>query len=478
MSTPRPVCILVAALGGQGGGVLAEWMTDAARIDGLQAQATSIPGVAQRTGATTYYFEIYPQADLPSRPVFSIYPASGAVDLLVAFEPMEAARALSGGFVGPETTVLTAQERVLSTAEKVKPGNGALATGPVLAALKRCAGSLKVVNITEVARKAGCHPNAIMFGAMAASGVLPVKLASCRGSIINSSTSGQANIAGFEVGLKLADQPVMADKDPVAPFSAAPPEFVDQILRLPEQLRPLAGHAAAQLLDYQDAAYVCRYIDPLQNIAADDDGARDYRLSLLVARNLARWMAYEDVIRVAALKTRGGRMARIRAELGVEAEVPLTVYDYLKPGREELSDVLPEHIVNSLPSKRSKRGAGGIPLRLKTSGPLAWAALRLLAAIKPWRMRTARFHRENRMIEAWLKAIGISTAVDYELACQTAELAVWARGYGDVRRRGLAHLSELLDGWPSRVADEGEKLHATVAASLARAHTNPDVEVA
>src|SRR5262249_38780641 len=58
----RPVSILIAALGGQGGGVLTEWLVGAAAEAGYPAQATSIPGVAQRTGATTYYVEVFPEA--------------------------------------------------------------------------------------------------------------------------------------------------------------------------------------------------------------------------------------------------------------------------------------------------------------------------------------------------------------------------------------------------------------------------------
>ena len=56
MVADRPICILLGALGGQGGGVLADWLVEAAHHSGYPAQATSTPGVAQRTGATTYYF--------------------------------------------------------------------------------------------------------------------------------------------------------------------------------------------------------------------------------------------------------------------------------------------------------------------------------------------------------------------------------------------------------------------------------------
>ena len=48
MSLPeRPLTILIAALGGEGGGVMADWLMEAVTRSGFPAQATSIPGVAQ-----------------------------------------------------------------------------------------------------------------------------------------------------------------------------------------------------------------------------------------------------------------------------------------------------------------------------------------------------------------------------------------------------------------------------------------------
>ena len=49
--------VLIAALGGEGGGVLTDWIVAAAASQGFPVQSTSIPGVAQRTGATTYHIE-------------------------------------------------------------------------------------------------------------------------------------------------------------------------------------------------------------------------------------------------------------------------------------------------------------------------------------------------------------------------------------------------------------------------------------
>src|SRR3954451_21692594 len=92
----RPIAILIAALGGEGGGVLTDWIVAAAAELGFPVQSTSIPGVAQRTGATTYYIEIVPLAGdaLPARPVLALAPGIGDVDIVLASELLEAGRTI------------------------------------------------------------------------------------------------------------------------------------------------------------------------------------------------------------------------------------------------------------------------------------------------------------------------------------------------------------------------------------------------
>ena len=95
-----PISLLVCALGGEGGGVLSEWLMASARLAGLSAQSTSIPGVAQRTGATTYYIEIWPtplSSTNGSAPVFSLNPVPGALDALVSTELLETVRQMEIG---------------------------------------------------------------------------------------------------------------------------------------------------------------------------------------------------------------------------------------------------------------------------------------------------------------------------------------------------------------------------------------------
>ena len=118
-----PVRILISALGGEGGGVLASWLADAAINDGYVAQRTSVPGVAQRTGSTTYYIEMVRAEG--RRPILSLAPTAGEVDLFIATELLEAGRLIQGGFVTPDrTTVIAPLRRVYAITEKIAMSDG------------------------------------------------------------------------------------------------------------------------------------------------------------------------------------------------------------------------------------------------------------------------------------------------------------------------------------------------------------------
>src|SRR5262249_62135742 len=91
----RPITIAIFAMGGEGGGVLADWIIDLAEHSGYIAQLTSVPGVAQRTGATNYYLEIFRKpANGGREPVMGLLPMPGDIDVVIASELMEAGRAL------------------------------------------------------------------------------------------------------------------------------------------------------------------------------------------------------------------------------------------------------------------------------------------------------------------------------------------------------------------------------------------------
>ena len=171
---PRSLTVLIAALGGEGGGMKADWLMHAATASGYPAQATSIPGVAQRTGATTYYLEIYPvqRAALGERePVMSLTPSPGNVDVRVASELLEAGRALQNGFVSPErTTLIASTHRIYATVEKMQMADGRFPEERVLDAARQCSTSAVLFDMRQLAQDSGTVINAVLFGAIAGCG--------------------------------------------------------------------------------------------------------------------------------------------------------------------------------------------------------------------------------------------------------------------------------------------------------------------
>ena len=91
MENDRPLRILILALGGEGGGVLMNWVVAAGRRAGYAVQASSVPGVAQRTGATSYYIEVAKANDARAA-ALALVPMPGRVDVVIASELMETAR--------------------------------------------------------------------------------------------------------------------------------------------------------------------------------------------------------------------------------------------------------------------------------------------------------------------------------------------------------------------------------------------------
>ena len=178
VSDARPFTLLIAALGGEGGGVLTDWIVSAAEASGLPVQSTSIPGVAQRTGATTYYVEIFPVplAELGGRrPVLALAPGVGDVDLVVASELLEAGRAIANGFVTTDRTLLIASvSRVYLTVEKMQMADGRYDSERLLKAAEQNAQRAILFDMETAAKQAGAIVNAVMLGAIAGSGRLPV----------------------------------------------------------------------------------------------------------------------------------------------------------------------------------------------------------------------------------------------------------------------------------------------------------------
>ena len=443
------VNLLVAALGGEGGGVLTSWVVNAARDSDMPVQATSIPGVAQRTGATTYYIEIWPEtwAELGDRqPVLALSPAVGEVDIFASSELLEAGRQIQAGYVSPDRTLLiSSTNRVYATAEKMQMGDGRSDDKKLVQAAGDRSQTQVLFDMEDAARESGAHVSAVLLGAIAGCGRLPIDAEKFREGIRAEGKAVEANLAGFEAGLKAArGEMAVRETQPHERYSGV--TVSSQIAArvrdsFPNGISGTLDHAVRRLIDFQDAAYARLYLDRVGEFA---DG--DARLLQAVARHLAVRMSFEDVIRVAQAKTRPGRLDRIRAETGANVGDTVVVTEFLKPGIAEFCDVLPDRIARLVLARAAKSEAlrnWQKGMELNSSSITGHLKLRMLAGLRRWRRGTWRFRREQESIDAWLGVISEAKALSDDLAYEIAECARLIKGYSDTHSRGTSNFHRI-----------------------------------
>jgi indolepyruvate ferredoxin oxidoreductase beta subunit len=432
---------------------LAEWIVEAALHDGLTAHSTSIPGVAQRTGSTTYYVEVFssPGAKVPA---FSLYPIPGALDVLLAPEFLEVGRAIENGMPSAtRTTIIASTHRLYSIHEKVATSGAIYPAGQLEGAARAFARTLIAFDALALARQHDSEVNAVLLGALAASGALPIRAEAYRAAIAGRGVGVDANLRGFQAGHSSSRVGAALPRVAASRVLRPAPVLAGALAGVPDGLRPLVGEALARLVDYQDERYAARYLERLAPFAAP---GRDPEVARLVAKHLAVWMTYEDAIRVADLKTRAGRFARIREEVGArEAEVIVT--DYLKPDLDEIYGILPERLVAPIARWAERRWPHGRPAlgqHVRTTTVLGFLRLWLLARCRWLRPHSYRARREHERMERWLAAVRSAQDRDPALGREVAAAAQLVKGYGEVRRRMLAHLDRLLESVMTAAASE------------------------
>ncbi len=496
MSTAQPIKIAILAMGGVGGGVLADWIVDMGEANGYVAQTTSVPGVAQRTGATIYYVELYPSAQAEADgglPVLALMPLPGDVDVVLASELMEAGRAVQRGLVTRErTTLIASTHRVFSIAEKSALGDGRVDSAQLLAHTGKAAKRFIRFDMEKAAEASGSVISAVLFGALAGSGVLPFSLAQFEATVERGGVGVKPSLKAFGAAFARAQggddgEPVQAE--PVAapapqPRHPAVRALVERAQReFPREAHDFLLEGVRRLIDYQDTAYAGLYLDRMAAVAALPANG-DHRLLRETARHLALWMSYEDTARVAALKTRATRFERVRGEVRVQPGQVLAINEYMHPRLQEICETLPGSIGrwlmrSNLPKKLVERFTqhGRV---IQTSSLRGYLMLRAVAAMKRWRLSTMRYAEENRRIEEWLQRIAATAQRNPELAVELAQCQRLVKGYSDTHERGIrnydtvmraveragaalapATLRELRD---AALADEhGHKLQAALA---------------
>ena len=449
VSDIQPTRLLIAAMGGEGGGVLAGWLTEAALDAGLWVQRTSVPGVAQRTGATTYYLEFLPKTEA-EKPIMALHPSPGRVDVLVATELLEAVRMVKAGFVTPERTRLIASShRSYTVDEKSAMEDGRLDNGALISTCRSFSAEALIRDLTKVAQEVSAHLNSVVLGLIAGSEAVPIPVESYRRAIQSGKRASEANLRGFEAGLALVaetkDIPDLTGNCAPAPVPGvlAPPELAatSETSFLPEEAAGIAAEGVRRLTDYQDVAYANTYLDHLQRIAAHP-AATPAMLSAL-ARNMALRMSYEDTYRVAELKLRQVRLARVHAEARARDGDIVDVIEYMKPGPEEIFGMLPKSLGAKLISISERRSwaKASLPMKIKTTRFSGFLRLRCLTYAKRWRQRSFRHNEEMEWLRRWLGHIERALGRSPDSALEIVETARLVRGYGSTYKRGVRNWS-------------------------------------
>ena len=460
MNKVQPIKIAILAMGGEGGGVLADWVVDLGEANGYIAQTTSVPGVAQRTGATIYYVEMYPRAQAEAdggHPVLALMPLPGDVDVVLASELMEAGRAVQRGLVTPDRTTLVAStHRVYAIAEKIAMGDGRSDSANLLAHAERAAKRFVRFDMAQVAEDSGSVISAVLFGAMAGTGVLPFSRAQFEQTIERGGVGVKASLKAFGAGFahataEAAPPAVAAATVEPKPATSSDPQIQALLARIasdfPASARPVLVEGVRRLVDYQDPDYAALYLQRLERFS-DQPGAEESLLLAETARHLALWMSYEDTIRVAELKTRSNRFDRVSAEVRVGKDQLLAINEFMHPRLQEICETLPAGLGRWLE-------ASGWPRRLvekfthkgrvvQTSSLGGFLMLYTLSGMKRWRRTTLRYQLEERRIEGWLATVAKAAALNPQLGTELAQCQRLVKGYGDTHERGLRNYEALV----------------------------------
>jgi indolepyruvate ferredoxin oxidoreductase, beta subunit len=169
-------------------------------------------------------------------------------------------------------------------------------------------------------------------------------------------------------------------------------------------------------------------------------------LTEIAAKYIARAMAYDDVIRVAALKTQPARTSRVQREMGAQV---IAVTEFMHPRMEELLGLLTPALGTALERRpRVVAALGRVfcgPRRIRTDTVAGFLLLYVIAGLRRWRRRTLRHTREWARIDAWLAEVRAVTAEDPALAAELLANQRLIKGYSDTHARGLDKFTRVME---------------------------------
>ena len=434
---PDAACsnILVAGIGGTGVVTIGAIIGTAAHLSGKSCSLLDLTGLSQKNGAVLSHVRLADSDDrLPAARI-----GVGEADALIGCDLLVAASPEAVKTYHPATSVALNTKLVAVAAFQQ---NRSLELGGERA--------LDIVGSAtdpdarvgfDATREAEAHfgdaifSNMIMLGVVYQMGRLPLKSAAIEAAIRLNGVAVEKNLAAFRHGRAVAAASLGAD---------APDGDASRVDRPVETLEAATDRYAAWLEAYQDRRYAQAYLDIVGDVRRCEQRVRPGSTVLtdVVARNLARLMAYKDEYEVARLFSTDD-FAR---ELAEQFEGDFTIRYNLSP-----------------PLLARKDPHSGRPAKYEFGG---WVRPLLALLAKARRLRGSRLDvfgmTEERRVERAL-IVEYRTAIDLikarldagnlDEAVQALALADEVRGYGPVKLQAIDRYRPAFKAAVARFAD-------------------------
>jgi indolepyruvate ferredoxin oxidoreductase beta subunit len=212
----------------------------------------------------------------------------------------------------------------------------------------------------------------------------------------------------------------------------------------------MAQAGLRKVVEFQDLAYGADYLGRVETMLVRDSADRGHVLTREAAKYIANAMAYDDVIRVADLKTRPERFARIQGEMGAREDNLMQLTEFLHPRAEEIAGLLPAGLGGKVAAdprwmarldRWFNKGR-----RLRTDSLRGYLTLHIVAGLRGWRRRTLRHAQEVAHLERWLDAALGFLPHDYDLAVEVIRCRRLIKGYSDTHARGQSKFDRVMEG--------------------------------
>jgi indolepyruvate ferredoxin oxidoreductase beta subunit len=354
--------------------------------------------------------------------------------------------------------------------------DGRADTADLVRLVQRFSREHQLFDMNALAADCGTVVSAVLLGAIAGSGLLPFdrrfyEEAVCGGRTPDKAgVSAQASLRGFARAWEIVRQrqaqtayvAQVLGEEALGSRLRGNDDKEQTVIRaqagmqsVPDSVREFATLGHARLLEYQDRRYADLYLERLGRVlaaerAADPSGTHGFAASREMARWLALWMAFDDIVRVADLKSRASRWQRVQREVKADDADLLKVYDHFKPGVPEFAALLPPSLAQRLLAWDRRRAAAGrepwaLPLKVGTHTVGGMLALRVLAGLKALRVRGSRYANEQQMIDKWLAGVVQGLGRGWSLGHEIALCGRLIKGYGATNERGKETLLHVLD---------------------------------